>query len=179
MTVSTDASVSLAAELGLNACYWQPPPRKLRERFSVYTSIRATREGRTYRLGEAQAVMRHTYVASSMEEARRIAEEGVMFSFSYNNPFRGMQVFMNPDEELRPDMTLDWNFLVQRHLLVGSPQDVADKIHELEDVCGLEYLILNYGHGWLAHGDAVRNLELFASKVMPFFKSVAPTPIAS
>jgi alkanesulfonate monooxygenase SsuD/methylene tetrahydromethanopterin reductase-like flavin-dependent oxidoreductase (luciferase family) len=123
--------------------------------------------------------MRHTYVASSMEEARRIAEEGVMFSFSYNNPFRGMQVFMNPDEELRPDMTLDWDFLVQRHLLVGSPQDVADKIHELEDVCGLEYLILNYGHGWLAHGDAVRNLELFAGKVMPLFKSVAPAPIAS
>jgi len=178
MTVSTDASVSLAAELGLNACYWQPPPRKLRERFGVYSSIRSAREGRPYRLGEAQAVMRHTYVGSSMEEARRIAEEGVMFSFSYNNPFRGMQVFMNPGEEVRPDMTLDWEFLAQRHLLVGSPQDVAEKLQELEEVCGLEYLILNYGHGWLAHEDAVRNLELFAGKVMPFFKGVGPAPIA-
>ena len=26
MTVSTDNSVSTAAEMGLNACYWQPPP---------------------------------------------------------------------------------------------------------------------------------------------------------
>ena len=54
MTVSTDASVSLAAELGLNACYWQPPPLKLKERFGVYSSIRAARDGRPYRLGEAQ-----------------------------------------------------------------------------------------------------------------------------
>ncbi len=171
MTVSTDASVTSAAELGLRACYWQPPPRRLKERFTLYADIRSRREGRPFRLGEDQAVLRHTFVATSMEEARRIAEHGIMSIFTYNNPFRGLQVFMNPGEEVRPDMRMDWQFLASRHLLVGSPEDVAEKIHELRDVCGLEYLVLDYGHGWLPHEHALRNLELFATKVMPRFQS--------
>ena len=169
MTVSTDQSVSTAAELGLTACYWQPPPLRLRERFRLYADIRSRREGRTFRPGEDQAVMRHTCVASTSQEARQIAERGVMFSFTYNDPFRGLQVFMNPGEQVSPEMKMDWDFLAGRHLLVGSPAEVADKIHELQELCGLEYLVINYGHGWLTHEQAVRNLELFAAKVMPQF----------
>ncbi|HEV8673111.1 MAG TPA: hypothetical protein VGX21_03625 [Methylomirabilota bacterium] len=77
---------------------------------------------------------------------------------------------MNPGEEVRPDMQLDWDFLAKRHLLVGSPDEVAEKIHELRDVCGLEYLVIDYGHGWLPHQHAMCNLELFATKVMPTFR---------
>jgi alkanesulfonate monooxygenase SsuD/methylene tetrahydromethanopterin reductase-like flavin-dependent oxidoreductase (luciferase family) len=170
MTVSTDASVTTAAELGLRACYWQPPPLRLRERFRLYAEVRARRDGRPLRPGEDQAVMRHAFVAGSMEEARRIAERGIMSIFTYNNPFRGLQVFMNPGEEVGPDMRLDWDFLAARHLLVGSPDDVAEKIHELREVCGLEYLVIDYGHGWLPHAHAMRSLELFAGKVMPRFR---------
>lgn len=77
---------------------------------------------------------------------------------------------MNPGEEVRPDMQLDWDFLAGRHLLVGSPDEVIAKIRELEEVCGLEYLVIDHGHGWLGHEDAARNLELFATKVMPAFR---------
>jgi hypothetical protein len=35
--------------------------------------------------------------------------------------------------------------------------------------------LLNYGHGWLAHEDAVRNLELFAGKVMPLLRQPSGT----
>ncbi len=170
MTVSTDRSVTTAAELGLKACYWQPPPLRLRERFQLYAEIRSKREGRPFKMGEDQAVMRHAYVAPTMEEARRDAEKGIMFSFTYNDPFRGMQVFMNPGEEVRPDMKLDWDFLSERTVLAGTPEYVAEKIHELQEVCGLDYLIMNYGHGWLPHKKALRSLELFSTKVMPLFK---------
>ncbi|HEV8673112.1 MAG TPA: hypothetical protein VGX21_03630 [Methylomirabilota bacterium] len=80
--MSTDSSVSTAAELGLKACYWQPPPLRLRERFKLYADVRSRREARPFRLGEDQAVMRHTYVATTMEEARRIAETGIMSIFT-------------------------------------------------------------------------------------------------
>ena len=122
MTVSTDNSVSTAAEMGLKACYWQPPPARIRQRMELYAELRSKIEGRPFAIGEDQAVMRSTYVASSMEDARRDAEAGIMSSFAFNDPFRGRQVFTNPGEELDPEAKLDWDFLEPRTLLVGSPR---------------------------------------------------------
>ena len=122
MTVSTDRSVSTAAELRLKACYWQPPAQRIRQRMELYAEVRSNVEGRPFSLGEDQAVMRSTYIASSMEEARRDAEEAIMSAFIFNDPFRGRQVFTNPGEELDPEVKLDWDFLEPRTLLVGSPE---------------------------------------------------------
>ena len=147
MTVSTDRSVTTAAELGLKACYWQPPPLRIRQRMELYAETRSKLEGRPFSLGEDQAVMRSTYVASSMEDARRDAEAGIMSSFIFNDPFRGRQVFTNPGEELNDDVRLDWDFLEPRTLLVGSPDHVAEKIQELREVCSLECLLVEFAHG--------------------------------
>lgn len=170
MTVSTDRSVSTAADLGLKACYWQPPPLRVKQRMEQYAEIRSEKEGRPFKLGEDQAIMRHTYVASSMEEARREGEHGVMSAFIYNDPFRGREVFTDPGEELSPDTKMSWDFLEPRTLLVGSPDNVAEKIHELQEVCHLNNLIIAYAHGGLSQKKTLKNLELFATKVMPRFK---------
>ncbi len=169
MTVSTDRSVATAAELGLKACYWQPPPLRIRQRMELYAQARSEREGRPFAVGEDQAVMRSTYLASSMAEARRDAEEGIMSSFVFNDPFRGRQVFTNPDEELDPEVKLDWDFLEPRTLLVGSPDHVVEKVHELQDVCNLDYLLIEFSHMGLPLRKSLRNLETFATKVMPHF----------
>ena len=110
MTVSTDRSVTTAAALGLKACYWQPPALRIRQRMALYAEARTEEAGRPFALGEDQAVMRSMYVASSMEQARREAEESIMSGFVFNDPFRGRQVFTNPDEELDPGVKLDWVF---------------------------------------------------------------------
>ena len=169
MTVSTDRSVTTAAELGLKACYWQPPPLRIRQRMELYAEVRSKLEGRPFSLGEDQAVMRSTYVASSMEEARRDAEAGIMSSFIFNDPFRGRQVFTNPGEELNDDVRLDWDFLEPRTLLVGSPDHVAEKIQELREVCSLECLLVEFAHGGIPQRKILRNLENFATRVMPRF----------
>ena len=169
MTVSTDRSVTTAAEMGLKACYWQPPALRIRQRMELYAQTRTELEGRPFRLGEDQAVMRSTYVASSMEEARRDAEEGIMSAFIFNDPFRGRQVFTNPGEELAPDVKLDWDFLEPRTLLVGSPDNVAEKIQELREVCNLDYLIISFTHMGMPLIKTLKNLETFATKVMPRF----------
>ena len=169
MTVSTDRSVTTAAELGLKACYWQPPARRIRERMELYAEVRTEREGRPFALAEDQAVMRSTYVASSMEEARRDAEESIMSAFVFNDPFRGRQVFTNPGEVLGDDVKLDWDFLEPRSLLVGSPEDVVAKIEELREVCHLEYLLVEFTHMGMPLAKSLRNLELFATRVMPRF----------
>ena len=169
MTVSTDRSVTTAAELGLKACYWQPPPLRIRQRMELYAEVRSKLEGRPFSLGEDQAVMRTTYVASSMEEARREAEAGIMSSFIFNDPFRGRQVFTNPREELNDDVRLDWDFLEPRTLLVGSPDHVAEKIQELREVCSLDCLLVEFAHGGIPQRKILRNLENFATRVMPRF----------
>ena len=169
MTVSTDRSVTTAAELGLKACYWQPPALRIRQRMELYARVRTELEGRTFAVGEDQAVMRSTYVASSMEEARRDAEEGIMSSFIFNDPFRGRQVFTNPGEVLDPDVNLDWDFLESRTLLVGSPENVVEKIQELREVCNLDYLLVEFSHMGIPLSKTLTNLETFAAKVMPRF----------
>ena len=169
MTVSTDRSVTTAAELRLKACYWQPPPLRIRQRMELYAETRSKLEGRPFSLGEDQGVMRSTYVASSMEDARRDAEAGIMSSFIFNDPFRGRQVFTNPGEELNDDVRLDWDFLEPRTLLVGSPDHVAEKIQELREVCSLDCLLVEFAHGGIPQRKILRNLENFATRVMPRF----------
>ncbi len=171
MTVSTDRSVTTAAELGLKACYWQPPALRIKQRMELYAQVRSERDGRPFRVGEDQAVMRSTYVASSMEEARRDAEQGIMSSFIFNDPFRGRQVFTNPGEVLDPGVNLDWDFLEPRTLLVGSPENVVEKVHELQEVCNLEYLLVEFAHMGIPLRKTLKNLETFATEVMPRFAS--------
>ena len=169
MTVSTDRSVTTAAELGLKACYWQPPALRIKQRMELYAQVRTELEGRQFRFGEDQAVMRSTYIASSMEEARRDAEEGIMSAFIFNDPFRGRQVFTNPGEELADEVKLDWDFLEPRTLLVGSPDNVVEKVQELQEVCNLDYLLVEFTHMGMPLSKSLKNLENFAAKVMPRF----------
>ena len=173
MTVSTDRSVSTAAEMGLKACYWQPPARRIRQRMELYAEVRSSLEGRQFSLGEDQAVMRSTFVASSMEEARREAEAGIMSAFIFNDPFRGRQVFTNPGEELDDDVKLDWDFLEPRTLLVGPPDHIVEKIQELQEVCNLGYLLVEFAHAGMPLRKTLQNLENFATKVMPRFPDTA------
>ena len=135
----------------------------------LYAKIRSELEGRPFAVGEDQAVMRSTYVASSMEEARRDAEVGIMSFFVFNDLFRGRQVFTNPDEVLDPSMKLDWDLLKPRTLLVGSPENVVEKVHELQEVCNLDHLLIDFSHMGVPLGKTLKNLETFATQVMTRF----------
>jgi hypothetical protein len=96
----------------------------------------------------------------------------------YNDPFRGREVFTNPGEELRPGATLDWDFLEPRCILAGPPTHVAERVRELAEVCGLETLLVEHAHPGIPQRLILRNLELFATKVMPAFRA-APGPPGS
>ena len=169
-TVSTDRSVAAAAELGLNGCYWQPPARRILERCKVYCEVRSKRDGVRYRLGQNQAVLRNTYVADSMEQAKREAEAGIMSIFQYNDPYRGTQVFMNPGEKPEPGMKLSWDFLEPRALLVGSPAHIIERLEEQEEICPLDEYVIGYAHNGVSQKQTLRNLERFATEVIPHFE---------
>ena len=74
----------------------------------------------------------------------------------------------------RPGTKLDWEFLEPRNLLVGSPEHVAERVQELAEVCGLETLLVEHAHPGIPQRLILRNLEFFATKVMPAFRRAAP-----
>ena len=94
-----------------------------------------------------------------------------MSAFIFNDPFRGRQVFTNPDEVLADEVQLDWDFLEPRTLLVGSPENVVERIQELQEVCNLDYLLVEFTHMGIPLSKTLKNLETFATKVMPRFTS--------
>ncbi len=169
-TVSTDNSVAMVAELGLKACYWQPPVLQIRERSKRYAEVRSRVEGRQFRIGEDQAIMRGTYVADSMEQARGDAEAGITSVFAHNQSMRGMQVFMNPGETVDPDARPDWDFLEPRNLLVGPPSHIIERLEEHREVCNPDEILVGYAHQGLSHKQTLRSLELFATEVLPHFQ---------
>lgn len=181
LVADTDRSIAFAAQHGLKVITWQPPPLMLRQRFQMYADVRSAAEGRTYALGEDVASMRTTYVAPTMEEARRDAERGALMTFGWSQYRRPLHAFMNPGEELTPDMKLDWDFLEKRSLLVGTPEYVTEKIQELKELLNLDYFMTYTALPWIPHKKVMRSLELFASKVIPHFKKTreAASPDAS
>jgi len=141
-----------------------------------YAEMRSQREGHSFKLGEGWAVMRNTFVAPSVEEARRDAGEAFLSAHGFVASFHSnkkvtLSFYMDPGEQPATDMELDWDFLVERQLMVGPPENVAEKIHELREVCGVENILANMaGGGGIPQRKVLRSLELFGTKVMPLFK---------
>ena len=169
-TVSSPNSLKQTAELGFNAVTWRPSVLQIREWCETYASIRSEREGREFALGEGWAVQRNTYVADSMEEAKDDAEEAFLRAHGFVSSFhtdvsQSLRFYMNPGEKPTPDMKLDWDLLNERQFLAGPPGHVAEKVHELQEVCGINHLLTNFpGGGGIPHNKVMRSLELFGTK---------------
>ena len=91
-------------------------------------------------------LVRSAYIAPTMEEARRVAGQGIVAPFAYNDPFRGLDIFLNPGEKQTPDMKLDWDFLEPRNLLVGPPDHVIERIEETREITGIDHIMIGYDH---------------------------------
>ena len=175
-TVSSNNSLKQTAELGFNAVTWRPTVLQIREWCQRYAEIRSEREGRPFKQGEGWAVQRNTFVATTMEEARRDSEESFLRAHGFVSSFhsdmaRTLSFYMDPGEKPNSDMTLDWDFLEERQLLVGPPEHVAEKIHELREVSGVEEILINVpGGGGIPHKKILKSLELFGTRVIPLFK---------
>ena len=59
--------------------------------------------------------------------------------------------------------------LEPRTLLVDSPENVVEKVQELQEVCHLDYLLVEFSHLGIPLSNSLRNLETFATEVMPLF----------
>ena len=67
-------------------------------------------------------------------------------------------------------MDLDWEFFREQLLiLAGSPEQVAEQIQQLNEISGVDDIILWTETEGMSHKKIMASLELFAAKVAPLF----------
>ena len=169
MLMSSEPSFTEAAELGMKGWIWIEPPHWLRKRLQQYSDIRTEREGRQFRLGEQVGALRMVYVAPTYEEAKRDADEVFTPWYQGASRSRPLSYWSEEGEEVTEHTERDWEFF-RKHLmfLAGSPEQVVEQIHELKEICGLDFISLSLDRG-MSHKKIMSSLDLFASKVAPVF----------
>ena len=144
------------------------PPRRLRQRLEVYAGIRTEQEGRQFKVGEDVAVLRMAYVAPSYEEAKRDADQ---FFTPYMQRLcrrRPQDYYLDEGQEMPANGDFDWEFFRKQLLvLAGSPEQVAEQIHELDEICGMDPIGLWMEAGGMSHQKIMSSLDLFGAKVAP------------
>lgn len=65
------------------------------------------------------------------------------------------------------DQALTFDNFRQSRSVVGTPARCRERIQEIQELYGLDHLILEVNSGAVPHHAVVRGLELFADQVMP------------
>jgi alkanesulfonate monooxygenase SsuD/methylene tetrahydromethanopterin reductase-like flavin-dependent oxidoreductase (luciferase family) len=172
--VDSATSIQFAAKNDMGIIMWRPPADMLRERFKLYQKAAAS-VGRKVPLGARCGVLRDTFVAETAREAREMAEKYVMPFLNYHN-WRGPEIFLHANETYTPEQAaklkkeLDYDF-VQRSVLCGSPEEVIEKLIELEEVANVEQVLFSSSWAGMPHELTMRSTRLIAEKVIPKMRS--------
>ncbi|MEM8646752.1 MAG: LLM class flavin-dependent oxidoreductase [Pseudomonadota bacterium] len=171
--VDSPLSIQFAAENDLNCMMWIPPVDALKPRFELYRDKRSEVLGKDVPLGKGVALVRDMFVAETMEEAERLAGQGIMDYLRWVCHWRGLGNHRHLGEELpetegKLDL-LSYEWLHPRNLLFGTPDYVAEKIEELQSELNLETLLVWSHFPGVSHDAAMRSVKLFTEEVMPRF----------
>jgi alkanesulfonate monooxygenase SsuD/methylene tetrahydromethanopterin reductase-like flavin-dependent oxidoreductase (luciferase family) len=111
------------------------------------------------------ALSRRTYVSEDKAEVRHVAERCVAFHYSWA---KHMGI-----AKLGPQGDLAFDALFDSSYLFGTPEECLRMLHELRAM-GIHDIVCNMNFaGMLDHHQALRSMELFATKVMPHLTSLA------
>jgi alkanesulfonate monooxygenase SsuD/methylene tetrahydromethanopterin reductase-like flavin-dependent oxidoreductase (luciferase family) len=181
--VDSPRSIDWAGRNGLGTIMWIPTLKTLKERFEIYRKARSEAEGRDVALGEGISLVRDMFVAETMDEARRLAGEGILAYIRWIAHWRGLGNHMDPGEKLPPTAgkldLLSYDFLHPRNLLFGTPDYVAEKIQELRSELNLQHLQVWSNFPGVPHDDVMRSVKLFSEEVMPRFAGASAAAAAA
>jgi len=83
------------------------------------------------------------------------------------------------DDPACADSDLDLERCLERLVITGTPQMVADQILDFRQDVGEFGTLLYTGHDWVEPGPARRSMELMAREVMPRVNEALKTATAS
>jgi luciferase family oxidoreductase group 1 len=123
------------------------------------------------------AVQKAVYVTDNAADARAAAEEArwnMRVTLSLRNKYerveRGHAIPVPmPDEP-------DTDDLLDRFLVIGTPDTVIRQIRRIEDQVGISHFNCSFWFGDMDQTRVLKSMQLFASEVMPAFSAVALRP---
>jgi alkanesulfonate monooxygenase SsuD/methylene tetrahydromethanopterin reductase-like flavin-dependent oxidoreductase (luciferase family) len=167
-------AIQYAAENNMGAMMWIPPTNALKPRFELYRDKKAAKEQRDVKLGEGVTLVRDMFCAESKAEAKRLGGDGIVDYLRWVCHWRGLENHRHVGEELpKTENKLDLlsvDFLDERNLLFGTPDEISARIEEMIDVLNLQNLLVWSDFPGVDHDVAMRSVKLFTEEVMPRFK---------
>jgi alkanesulfonate monooxygenase SsuD/methylene tetrahydromethanopterin reductase-like flavin-dependent oxidoreductase (luciferase family) len=171
-----------SAKMGMKPICWLRSTRGIVEAYTTYRDEVAASGGEELDIGQNCGLLRTCYVAETMEEARKLAEEPIEFLYrNYVGGYRGRNIYADPGETLsEADELASWfDFLWDRdHLLVGTPEIVAEKIVKLKATTGMDHLLTLMWLPGLDQSSIMRSIELFGEQVIPLVEE-SSRPVAA
>ena len=165
-------SLQFAAENDMGVIMWRHTVKFLRQRLEMYRDFASKAKGQDVPMGARTAILRDTYVAESADEARKIAGDAVMGALNFSN-WRGPSVYLDPDEKLDPQLEaslneeLTFDFVNERSLFFGSPDDVVEKIMALWEATRIEQIAFKCSWPGFPHEHSIRSMKLLVDEVIP------------
>jgi alkanesulfonate monooxygenase SsuD/methylene tetrahydromethanopterin reductase-like flavin-dependent oxidoreductase (luciferase family) len=117
------------------------------------------------------------YLARTEQQARREPEESIMYFYRYlgaqladSANRAGARAIEQRAERGQRLQTIDYDEVLREKIIVGTPNTVADRLHELREELGLNGILAEMNCGSrIPHPLVMRSLELLCRDVIPAF----------
>jgi alkanesulfonate monooxygenase SsuD/methylene tetrahydromethanopterin reductase-like flavin-dependent oxidoreductase (luciferase family) len=172
----SDRSVVRAAQENILPWMFTPNPDEHAAKARLYQEESA-KHGRHYRLGEHTGILKIVGMADTREEAIATYGKGMQKDFAaFFGPFGYLEVLRKKDDDSHQPISPEKGDFARMNevelALLGGPDDVKRGIQRMLDrMPDLEWfgLFMQGQQGVLPLETVKRNLELFATKVIPAF----------
>ena len=154
---ASERTIRWDAREGVCPLVFAPFPDAALSTFRIYQE-EAARAGRALNLGDNIGICNFLYIGKDRSEAQRLMDDGSYFVYSN---FHGK---VDPKIPEKIQGLLDLKMAV-----MGSVDDIRRRLAEYQETLNPEYMLWLGDQGYLALDEMKRELELFATKVMPEF----------
>jgi alkanesulfonate monooxygenase SsuD/methylene tetrahydromethanopterin reductase-like flavin-dependent oxidoreductase (luciferase family) len=155
---ASERTIRWTARQGVVPMIFQPFPGPTLHSFEAYRE-EAAKFGRNLALGESAGTCGFFYLGKSRNEAMDLLNQGSYFVFE--------NFHSKVDKNIPGKME---SVLNAKMAVAGTVDDVRRYVGDIQETVNPEYLLWLGDQGYLKLDDQKRELELFATKVMPEFR---------
>jgi len=155
---ASEQTIRWTARQGIIPMVFRPFPEQAVQAFDAYAE-EAGKAGRSLERGQNIGLCNFIYIGKNRDDALRLMRNGSWFLFE------NFHSKVDPNIPPKVEALLDAKMTV-----AGTVDDVRRRVEEIRETLNPEYFLWLSDQGYLPIDDVKRQLELFATRVMPDFR---------